>query len=213
MEPENRNLLADAPQDDNEATAQVVETAPLDPFSLPRFGPPPGNLRWAFAGSQGLRPGWLALAQLALILLFGWVLTSIARAVHPFKLGDSSLFAVSVEILALYAAIFGSNALTALVRSRGLRWVFIGPQRLRAGWSVALFASIIFLVIRTIRLVVHLIHPGGNQGASGGDDFTAGSALIGEFLFFVLLFFAAWIVSLVERRSVMDYNLSGPRRP
>jgi len=89
-----------------------------------------------------------------------------------------------------------------------LRWIFMGPQGLRAGWSVAIFIAVLLLLGRALSFVMHKIRP-----SSSGNDFTPGGALISEFLAFLLILAAAWIVALIERRSVMDYNLSGPRRP
>jgi uncharacterized protein len=89
-----------------------------------------------------------------------------------------------------------------------LRWIFMGPKGLRAGWSVMIFIAVFAVLGSALGFLMHKMAPAGS-----GNDFTPGSALIGEFLEFLVLLCAAWVVSLIERRSVMDYNLIGPRRP
>jgi uncharacterized protein len=93
-------------------------------------------------------------------------------------------------------------------QERGLDWVFLGSQGLRAGWSVAIFASSIYLLVRvvgTIFATLHLI--GGRRG------FTATSAIFDELAWFLAMLGSAWIVSRIEQRRILDYNLTGPHRP
>lgn len=91
---------------------------------------------------------------------------------------------------------------------RGLRWIFIGDGGLRAGWSVAIFAILVATFGNAVGFVMkrlHLLHK--------GNDFTPKSAFFSEFGAFVMILAAAAIVALIERRSVLDFNLRGPRRP
>jgi len=91
-----------------------------------------------------------------------------------------------------------------------LRWIFIGSDGLRAGWSVLIF--LIIAVIITISLgtatswfVKHVL-----QIKTG--SFTPVSMMIGEAIQVLGILGAAAIVARIERRRVMDYNLTGPRR-
>lgn len=95
------------------------------------------------------------------------------------------------------------------VETRILLWILLGPQGLRAGWSVALFAILFFLftaIYGFLLLQLHLIDL--------KEQFTAKSALFGELASFLALGTAAAIVALVERRrgNLLAYNLTGPRR-
>lgn len=90
---------------------------------------------------------------------------------------------------------------------RGIRWVFIGPQGLRAGWSVALFILLFILISRIAGFAFKRA-----QLVGGKDDFTAQAALFGELVAFIGMVAAAWIVALIERRGILDYNLRGPKR-
>ncbi|MFZ0746785.1 MAG: hypothetical protein WAM85_20435, partial [Terracidiphilus sp.] len=91
---------------------------------------------------------------------------------------------------------------------RGLRWIFIGDCGLRAGWSVMIF----FILARGIGYGVTIanrhLHFIGKSS-----EFTARSAFAGELVTFLIFLAAAAIVALIERRSVLDFNLKGPHRP
>jgi hypothetical protein len=93
--------------------------------------------------------------------------------------------------------------------TRTLLWVLLGPQGLRAGWSVLLFVILLALFgsaagFALVRL--HLLDP--------KDHFTAAAALFGELVPFLGMVAAAAIVALIERRrgNLLAFNLTGPRR-
>jgi uncharacterized protein len=88
---------------------------------------------------------------------------------------------------------------------RGLKWIFIGPHGLRSGWS-----SLILLVLVAafgaafgfLFSKLHLISKGG---------FTPSNAFFSELFQVLALVAAAGVVALIERRSILDYNLRGSR--
>jgi membrane protease YdiL (CAAX protease family) len=93
---------------------------------------------------------------------------------------------------------------------RGLRWVFIGSQGLRAGWSAAIFfiMSVMFTItLGTIAKAIakHIPHVKSSTYAPS-------TALIGEVILFLAVLGAVALVALLERRRIMDYNMRGPRR-
>ena len=91
---------------------------------------------------------------------------------------------------------------------RGLRWIFIGPQGLRAGWSVAIFFLLFYpfnFVIDYAMLHFHLIDL--------ADQFAPGTAFFGEAGGLLALILAVALVGLIEGRRILAYNLTGPRRP
>ena len=90
---------------------------------------------------------------------------------------------------------------------RGLRWIFIGPEGLRAGWSVFVF----FLLFVALSMVIdralfyfHLIDL--------EDQFAPRTAFFAEAGGLLALVIAVAIVGLIEGRRIPDYNLTGPRR-
>lgn len=91
---------------------------------------------------------------------------------------------------------------------RGLRWIFIGPQGLRAGWSVIAFYFLLRYLDRIIGTLLYSVHL---IGAS--DDFSPGTEFFGEAGGLLALLIAVAIMALVEGRRIPAYNLTGPQRP
>jgi hypothetical protein len=86
--------------------------------------------------------------------------------------------------------------------------ILLGPQGLRAGWSVLLFTILFFLFFGVAGMVLaglNLIDP--------KDRFTASASLFSELAPFLGMVAAAAIVALVERRrgNLLAFNLTGPR--
>lgn len=91
-------------------------------------------------------------------------------------------------------------------RDRDFDWVFIGPNGLRAGWSIALFASLYYL----FRMVTGtLFYAAGLIGETGLNS--ARAVLFGELAPFLALIAAASVMALIEDRRMVSYNLAGPR--
>jgi hypothetical protein len=94
---------------------------------------------------------------------------------------------------------------------RGLRWVFMGSQGLRAGWSVLIFAALAFLVIFLIATIATAIAKAHHAPQNHG--ITALTTIIGESIGVLAIVLAAALVALIERRrSLLAFNLTGPRR-
>jgi hypothetical protein len=99
------------------------------------------------------------------------------------------------------------HAQPAADEARDLGWIFIGPHGLRAGWSIALFASFYYLfrmVIGTLFLAAGLVHEKATDSAP--------AVLMGELVPFFALIGAASIMALIEERRILSYNLAGTRR-
>jgi CAAX protease family protein len=89
---------------------------------------------------------------------------------------------------------------------RGLKWIFIGSDGLRAGWSVLIFFALLIGFMTGLGLLfakLHLISKGA---------FTPKTAIFSELFQLIALIAAAGILALIERRSLFDYNLRGSRR-
>ena len=90
----------------------------------------------------------------------------------------------------------------------GLRWTFLGSQGLRAGWSVLLFVFMFILLASCVGYVFVHLHLIPKKS-----DFTASTAFFGELSGFLALAGAAAFVAFIERRrSLLAFNLIGPRR-
>jgi uncharacterized protein len=95
-------------------------------------------------------------------------------------------------------------------QDRDFRWVFIGPQGLRAGWSAVLFI-ILFLVFTfavgtaSSAIEKNVFH------MKPAESLTPLAGILGEGLGVIALLAAAGIMAKIERRRVADYYLRGSR--
>ena len=90
---------------------------------------------------------------------------------------------------------------------RGLRWIFIGDVGLRAGWSVAISVFLYRLFAPVLGTVAVGVFPSLTKL-----DFSPTTALIGELVSLLALLAAVAIVARIDRRTILSYNLAGPRR-
>jgi membrane protease YdiL (CAAX protease family) len=94
--------------------------------------------------------------------------------------------------------------------SGGLSWVFYGSDGLRAGWSVLIFLFLTVLFMVTLRTVATAIAQMAHYTMTG--QFTAVTAMIIELIEVLSILGAGAIIALIERRRILDYNLTGPWR-
>jgi uncharacterized protein len=103
------------------------------------------------------------------------------------------------------------NELTLLAppeRDRRIQWVFLGPQGLRAGWSILLWLVLMGLLLYGLGFVfseLGLIRHGAG--------FTPRNLLFNEVVSVLGLALAMMAMALVEQRHVLDYNLREGRGP
>lgn len=88
-----------------------------------------------------------------------------------------------------------------------LKWIFIGDQGLRTGWSVAVFIALFLLFVRVVGKTLGTLFPFIKK-----EDFSPGIASMQELIPLLAMLGAGLIVALLERRRILDFNLSGPRR-
>jgi hypothetical protein len=90
---------------------------------------------------------------------------------------------------------------------RGLKWMFVGPDGLRAGWSVLIF-FVLFVILTGgfgfLFLKLHLI--------VNGNVFTPHQQFFSESFQVLALLLTVTIMAVIERRKFLDYNLRGERR-
>jgi hypothetical protein len=94
--------------------------------------------------------------------------------------------------------------------TRFLKWTLFGSQGIRVGWSVALFLVLFFLVAAVLSLIVGLLWPIFLDAKP--TELTAGTAIVQELIQVLALIGAGAICALIERRRILDYNLSGSHR-
>jgi uncharacterized protein len=93
--------------------------------------------------------------------------------------------------------------------TRVLLKILLGPQGLRAGWSVLLFILLFFIFISVVGFAFFSLNL-----IDTNDHFTATAQIFEELIPFLAMVAAAAVVALIERRrgNLLAYNLSGPRR-
>jgi hypothetical protein len=94
--------------------------------------------------------------------------------------------------------------------TRFLKWLILGADGVRVGWSVALFLVLTFLCMAILGAATALVLPHALDVRPG--VFTPASAIFQELLQFLGLLAAAALCALIERRRILDYNLIGPNR-
>jgi membrane protease YdiL (CAAX protease family) len=92
----------------------------------------------------------------------------------------------------------------------GVRWVFLGSQGLRAGWSVTIFFLLAFLFMVPLSFLANLLSNRVLHSPKGG--FTPLAAIVQESGALLAILAAGGLVAFIERRRLLDYNLTGPRR-
>jgi membrane protease YdiL (CAAX protease family) len=90
---------------------------------------------------------------------------------------------------------------------RGLKWIFVGPGGLRAGWSVLIFFPLVLLLANGFAFLFLKLHL-----MAKGNSFNPRQQLFSELFQVLALLSAAAIMAVIERRSILDYNLRGVRR-
>jgi len=87
-------------------------------------------------------------------------------------------------------------------------WLILGPQGLRAGWSILLFIVLLYFFANIFGTIFSSIVRGALHVQLEGE--TAGSAIVSEGAWVAALAVTLLILSFIERRRFVDYNLAGP---
>jgi CAAX protease family protein len=93
---------------------------------------------------------------------------------------------------------------------RFLKWILLGDQGVRVGWSVTLFLVLALLCMTILGVAARLILAEFAQIRPIG--LTPALAILEESIQFLGLLGAAAICAVIERRRILDYNLSGHGR-
>lgn len=90
-----------------------------------------------------------------------------------------------------------------------LSWIFLGPEGLRSGWSIALFLPVSVIcsgIFGALLMLLHLMPAAGSRGPR--------AALLTEIILLAGAAGAAELAALLEQRpkNLLEYSLTGPRR-
>lgn len=78
---------------------------------------------------------------------------------------------------------------------------FMGPNGIRAGWRLLIFAAIVFVLLSVFGIVARAVLHGKQP------KFTIASTAISEAVIFGLFLFASWVMTRIEGRKIADYGL------
>jgi membrane protease YdiL (CAAX protease family) len=93
-----------------------------------------------------------------------------------------------------------------------LRWIFIGKDGLRAGWSLLIFLLLIAAITFSANRIGHKIQPHPPDMAKLTANMPARFLLLSEAIPFLIVFFVTWIMSKIERRPNSVYGFGGSRK-
>ncbi len=88
--------------------------------------------------------------------------------------------------------------------------IFIGPEGLRAGWSLLIFLVLMAATLKGVNAIGNLV-PSLSKRPVAGTEISPAFALVGEFLPFLGTLLVTWIMSKIEKRSNSVYGLGGKR--
>src|SRR5271168_4356385 len=92
--------------------------------------------------------------------------------------------------------------------------IFYGPDGLRAGWRLLIFALILGSIVGVLSLIGHyaaILNGPPPANPSQDATLTPGIIALGEIPLFGLILFVSWIMGRIERRQISHYGL--PSRP
>jgi len=91
-----------------------------------------------------------------------------------------------------------------------LRWIFIGKDGLRAGWSQLIFVALLAAFAFSGNRIAHMLHAPG--GPKPGSDIPPSFLLVAELIPFLVVLLITWIMSKIERRPNSSYGFGGSRK-
>jgi len=86
---------------------------------------------------------------------------------------------------------------------RFVRKCFVGPTGIRAGWRLVIFLAMVASLITGLVLLARASH----HTAANPSSLEPRSLLWNELVAFVVILFASWVMSRIERRRVAEYGL------
>jgi uncharacterized protein len=88
--------------------------------------------------------------------------------------------------------------------------IFIGPDGLRAGWSLLIFIGFMFTVLRVANFLLALVHLTPQRPAPG-TELSPAFGFSAELVSFLVTLLVTWIMSRIEKRPNSVYGLGTKR--
>jgi len=93
-------------------------------------------------------------------------------------------------------------------KSETLKWIFVGPNGIRAGWSLLIYFAIMALTLVPIGIVLVIFHPDLTP-----KTMTPTMAMFGEAITLFMVLVPTVVMAVIERKSILSYGFLDKRAP
>jgi len=93
-----------------------------------------------------------------------------------------------------------------------LHKIFIGPDGLRAGWSLLIFIALFAALLYCAHAIGQKVHPPAPKAANASTEESLSHGLINESVPLVFVLLVTWIMAKIERRPVSVYGFGDSRK-
>jgi uncharacterized protein len=93
-----------------------------------------------------------------------------------------------------------------------LHKIFIGPDGLRAGWSLLVFIALFVALMYCAHVIALKVHPPAPKAANASTDISLRFGFINESVPLLFVLLVTWIMSKIERRPVSVYGFGDSRK-
>lgn len=83
--------------------------------------------------------------------------------------------------------------------------ILMGPNGLRAGWRLLIFAAIVFVLFVCYGVAQRIL----SHGKPPNTAFSVSNVMLGEGIVFAAFLIASWVMTFIEGRTIGDYGLPG----
>jgi hypothetical protein len=90
--------------------------------------------------------------------------------------------------------------------------LFFGPDGLRPFWGLLLYVLILTIPAAILGTIAQAMHASAVAAGEKQIELTPLHSILMEWIEFAIVFFATWVMSRIERRSVFDYGLARSNR-
>lgn len=90
--------------------------------------------------------------------------------------------------------------------------LFVGPDGLRSFWCLLVYLLILTIPIAILATLAHMMHAGHASAGKKQLELTPLTSIVMEWIQFAIVFFATWVMSRIEGRSVFHYGLARSSR-
>ena len=95
-------------------------------------------------------------------------------------------------------------------QDRGIEWIIVGKNGIRAGWGIALFVVLFLVFLTLVGILIQHLHLLSAKGMHA--NLAPRTALLSEVLQVSAVFLATVALALIERKPILFYGYKGTKR-